>query len=166
MAEKTFYVLDANVYINAHRDYYSFDLNRSFWNHLIEGAKTGQVVSIDRVKLELKSEREDSLWDWACNECDIAFASTARPDVTYHYGKIVSWVQQADFTDHAKQEFAKCADGWLIAYAKAAGHVVVTHESYEQFRKNRVKIPNVCKQFGVRYINTFEMLRELKFRLD
>ena len=55
------------------------------------------------------------------------------------------------------------ADGWLPAYALAhSNHVVVTLEELSLDAKKQVPLPNVCKQFGVPWINTFAMLRELQ----
>lgn len=62
-------------------------------------------------------------------------------------------------------QFANGADGWLVAYARAKGHVVVTHEQLSADVRRKVPIPNVCNAFGVRYVDTFEMLRELGVRL-
>ena len=76
---------------------------------------------------------------------------------------MVKWVQgEQQFTGAAKAEFASVADGWVVAYAKANGLVVVTHEEYAPDAKKKVPIPNVCLEFDVDYCNTFEMLRELK----
>jgi hypothetical protein len=49
----------------------------------------------------------------------------------------------------------------VVAYAKTNGFVVVTHEEYRPDARNNVPIPNVCKQFGVAYVDTFAMLRDL-----
>lgn len=167
MASTTNYVVDANVYITAYRNYYAFDLVGAFWKQLVAHAKSGRIISIDRIKDELQDEKYkgDQLAVWACNDCAHAFESTDRPDVIDHFTKIMQWVQGFDFTEPAKAEFAASPDGWLIAYAKAAGHTLVTHESYEPDRKNKVKIPNVCKKFSVPYVNTFAMLRDLGIRL-
>lgn len=78
----------------------------------------------------------------------------------------MTWVQgQSQFFDYAKDEFAKGADGWLIAYAKAKGCVVVSNEKFEATVRSKVKIPNVCQAFGIPYVNTFEMLRAVGIRL-
>jgi len=78
----------------------------------------------------------------------------------------MAWVTaQGQFTDAAKEQFARGADGWLVAYAKAMGYVVVTQEQISADVRRRVPIPNVCTAFGVRYVDTFEMLRELGSRL-
>lgn len=41
------------------------------------------------------------------------------------------------------------------------GAVVVTHESFNLDVKRKFLIPNVCKQFGVTWMNTFELLAKL-----
>jgi hypothetical protein len=44
------FVLDAAVFIEAHRRYYAFDLAPKFWGSLVQHAEHGQVESIDHVK--------------------------------------------------------------------------------------------------------------------
>ncbi len=155
------YVLDTNVYVEAYKRYYAFDIVPAFWDHLAAHGRSRRVVSIDRVKDEVE-EKDDPLYAWVCAKCDEdVFVKTDRPDVIHYYAAIMNWVQRQNYKAGAVPEFARGADGWLIAYAKAAGHVVVTEETYDPDRRNKIKIPNVCKQFGVRYINTFDLLRTL-----
>ena len=52
----------------------------------------------------------------------------------------------------------------FIAYAKAHGHTVVSHEVYVEGERKRVKIPAVCNSLDVPYIRTFQMLREAEAR--
>jgi hypothetical protein len=74
----------------------------------------------------------------------------------------MTWaVGQEQFSDAAKTDFAKGADGWLVAYARARGRVVVTHEALSLDVKKKIPIPNVCRAFSVPYVNTFEMMRQL-----
>jgi hypothetical protein len=158
------YVLDANVFIEASRRYYAFDLHTPFWDILEKHAKNGAIESIDRVKGELEKETDD-LASWANSGFDHAFQSTDVEDVIDAYRKVIAWVHnQAQFMDAAKAEFAGEPDGWLIAYAMAKGRIVVTHEVLAPDARKRVPIPNVCKPFGVRSIDTFTMLRELGAR--
>ena len=161
----TRYLLDANVFIAAARQYYGFDLAPKFWSCLEEHAKTGRVGSIDRVLEELLRGKDD-LADWAKGTFANAFASTDAPDVITTFGQIMNWAQsQSQFMEAAKTEFAGCADGWLVAYAKVHGLVVVTHEAFSAEIRREVKIPNVCKAFGVEYVDTWAMLRGLGARL-
>jgi hypothetical protein len=157
------YVLDANVFIEAAKRYYAFDIVPSFWQKLLDHAENGQLLSIDRVKDELL--RAD-LKTWASNTFYEFLASTSDADIIDVYREIMTWSQnQTQFTDAAKAQFASVADGWLIAYALAKGCVVVTHEQYDQNIKRKIKIPNACHAFDLRYIDTFQMMRELGVRL-
>jgi predicted nucleic acid-binding protein len=159
------YVLDANVFIEAARRYYAFDLVPRFWECLKEQADTGRIQSIDRVKDEL-ARGKDQLADWASKDFVDAFASTNEPEVITAFGEIMVWVQsQEQFTDAAKAQCAQCADGWLVAYARVHGLTVVTHEVFSAGAKNRVKIPNICSAFEVLPVDTFAMLRGLGARL-
>ena len=79
----------------------------------------------------------------------------------------MNWVQNnPQFHTAAKSKFAAVADGWLVAYAQAHSAVVVTHETFRSNARSRALIPNVCQQFNVRYLNTFEMLRQLGVQFD
>ena len=68
--------------------------------------------------------------------------------------------------DGAKDKFARKADGWLVACAQASNLTLVTKEVSNPYIKNRVSIPNVCEHFNVKYINTFDLLRQLGVRFE
>ncbi len=159
------YVLDANVFVQAHRRHYAFDICPGFWDCLIHHHQAARLVSVDRVRDEILAG--DALEAWVKNSAPkTLFASTADAVVAANFGAMVQWVQaEQQFKAEAKAEFAQVADGWLAAYAKAhPDHVVVTHEEFSPDAKKRVPLPNVCKQFGVDYIDTFAMLKELRAR--
>lgn len=165
MTDGPTYVLDANVFIQAARRYYAFDVAPRFWDSLEQHAADGHLRSIDRVKQELERGK-DELADWVKSNFNDAFASTDKDDVIQAYGEVMAWVQaQSQFSDAAKSDFASGADGWLVAYAKAKGCVVVTQELLDPVVKRKVPIPNVCQSFNVLFIDTFEMLRRLGVKL-
>lgn len=159
------YLLDSNVLIDAKNRYYAFDICPGFWNCLISYHKDGQLLSIDRVKRELE-KGNDELKAWVKIEMpESCFASTNIPEVIKAFANLMNWVQlQPQFKPEAKAEFASVADGWLIAYAMVYKLTLVTDEVLNPEIKKRVTIPNVCKAFGVNYLNTFEMLRCLGVR--
>ena len=155
------YVLDANVFIEAARRYYAFDLAPGFWQGLIDYAEDGQVESIDRIKHEL-GRGKDQLARWANSNFSDAFVSTDREDVIRRYAEIIAWVEsQRQYSDAARADFASGADGWLVAYAGIEGRVVVTQEVPAPDARRKVPIPNVCDTFSVTFVDTFEMLRTL-----
>jgi len=160
------YVLDSNVFMEAARRYYAFDLAPKFWESLVHHAVNGQIQSIDRIKQEIE-RGNDELAIWATSQFSEAFASTDEEDVIESYGEVMGWVQAQDqFSDAAKADFAAGADGWLVAYASSKGLIVVTHEVLDPDIRRKVPIPNVCEAFGVSYVDTFTMLRELGVRFS
>ena len=162
MATSPKYVLDANVLIEAKRRYYRFGLCPGFWECLGWHYKQGTVSSIDRVRQEL-NRGKDELTQWAKNGVPAGFFASTTDEVTAEFfGQMIVWAQaQPQYLPQAIQEFAVVADGWLVAYAKSNGRVVVTHEAPTEER-SKVKIPKVCKAFGVDYVDTFDMLEGLK----
>jgi len=158
------YIIDASVFIEAARRYYAFDLVPPFWEALIEHAEEGRVRSIDRVKREL-NRGNDELTKWANTRFVNAFSSTDEEVIINWYRQIITWVEyHGQFVNAAKANFAKGADGWLVAYAKEKGCIVVTQEVLSPDAKKKVPIPNVCQAFDVHCVDTFTMLRELGVR--
>ena len=161
------YVLDSDVLMQANRMYYAFDICSGFWDSLVLHQSRSMVKSIDKVLDEINGgQGMDALKRWAR---DIIppdfFCSTNDADVLLRYGEIVNWVDRQDFTQSAKSEFASVADGWLVACGKAKNQIVVTLETSEPERKNKVKIPDVCHAFDVQCKDTFYMLRALGVNL-
>jgi len=157
------FVLDTNVFVEAARRYYAFDIAPAFWVELVSQANSGRIISIDRVKDEL-DRGKDELAKWAQGQFNNYFDLTADEAVVTAYREIMVWAnQQSQFKDEAKADFARTdnADAWVVAYAKAKGCVMVTHEQYDKRIRRKIPIPNVCQAFGVPYIDTFEMLRQM-----
>jgi len=72
--------------------------------------------------------------------------------------RVASVVHQGGFRDHAVKSFMGSADPFLIAYALAYGHTVVTHEVHIEGRVRKVSIPTICRSLHVPCLRTFEML--------
>jgi hypothetical protein len=159
------YVLDANVFIEARQKYYSFDICPGFWLALKRQHAEKRVCSIDKIKAELVAQSDD-LKNWTKQDAPgTFFKGTADKSVSDAFRDMVNWVQnEQQFTAEAKAEFSSVADGWIVAYAKANGLVVVTHEEYAPDVRKKVPIPNVCLEFDVEYCNTFAMLRDLNVK--
>lgn len=113
-------------------------------------------------------EQDDALSRWVDADCPAGmFVTSLESAVNDAYREVMRWVYANDqFSPQAKNEFSRGADGWLVAYARAHSGILVTLEAYQQNVRRRVPIPNVCDQFGVPRMNTFEMLSELGVRFD
>lgn len=156
------FLLDANVFIEAKRRYYAFDLCPGFWESLIWNYRQNRILSINQVKKELE-DGKDELSKWITSKMPLdCFISTNTALVSNWFGKMQAWVQgQSQFLDEAKAEFAAKPDCWLVAYAKANDFILVTQEVLNPAVRRKIPIPNVCKAFDVDYIDTFGMLKTL-----
>lgn len=160
------YVIDANVLMQAHRLYYAFPICPGFWDFLLQHHQSGRIISLDRVHAEI--DPGDALHHWVQSTAPATlFASTQDAAVGSQFGELMMLVQEnKQFTQAAKDEFARVADGWLVAYAQAnPNHVVVTMEERADGAKKKVPLPNLCLQRGIRYTDTFTMMGELGGRL-
>lgn len=157
------YVLDTNVFVAAYRQYYAPDLCPGFWECLSHYAHKGRLSSIDRVRAELLYP--DGLVKWADQVADVMFIPSTEQVVIQTFAEMQRWVRRSDqFSQAAEDEFARVADGWLAAYAKVHKMVLVTHETLKPDAKKTVPLPNVCRQFGIDYQDTFDVLREIGVR--
>lgn len=167
------YCLDTNVLIDAARRYYAFDIAPVFWETLLNWAEAKQICSVERVYGELTEKylgEKDPLKLWAKEHQNVLFVEPTSE--TYaSLREIADWVNQ-HYESHQVETFLEAADCWVIAYAKAHHLSVVTLEKPLQHTRNpqtgkfqarKIAIPNVCEEFGVPYLDTFDMLRRLGF---
>ena len=159
--KRRMFVLDTNVFVEANSRYYTQSLCPGFWECLVHYCAEGHVLSIDRDRSEILVKSDD-LADWIDQTQADLFVPTADPLIIDAFREMMDWVQRnQQFQQQAKEEFASVADGWLAAYARVHRAVVVTHEAFRPETKKRVPLPNVCRQFGVEWRDTFQMLSEL-----
>lgn len=146
MSGSSKYVLDANAFIEAKNRYYGFDLCPGYWVALIKYNEGKRLFSIAKVRDELVNDTEgkpddgpDRLGDWAEDSVPEAFfKKTEDQAVIKAYREMVTWVNgESQFMPAAKAEFARVADGWLIAFAKITGMIVVTLEGYRPNARKR-----------------------------
>lgn len=152
------YLLDANIFIQSHRNHYGMDFVPAFWQWLEHGNGAGVLRSIKKVKEELDRGKDD-ITDWAVRnglmflEMDVSTGPCLAQLATWAGSDAV------DYKDHAVSEFLDSGDYQLVAYAMAHDCTVVTYEVSSPGSKKRIKIPDACAAMGVRCINPFEMLR-------
>ncbi|PVZ68217.1 DUF4411 family protein [Pelagibaculum spongiae] len=156
------YLLDANTYIQAKNQYYGMDICPAYWQWLDEQFQKGAVCSVNMIGRELR-DGNDELANWA-KERPEHFIENDDPTTQEIFAEIVQNVMSKDYTPANRDNFLAKADPWIIAKAKSINAAVVTHESSLSHSTKKVKVPNVCRQFDVRCINTFQFLRELEAR--
>jgi len=155
------YLLDANVFIQAKNLHYGLDFCPAFWDWLIVRNAAGDVFSIERVEDEIKAVA-DELAEWAASRGSSFFL---RPNaaILSALPRVSAWVTGQHYEPAAVSTFLQVADYYLVAYALAHGHVVVTHEKASTSTK-KVKIPEPCIGLGIKCMTPFEMLRRERAR--
>jgi hypothetical protein len=154
----TVYWLDANVFIQAKNGPYAFKLVPQFWIFLSEQLDQGTIRCSKMVYDELMDGNDD-LAGWFKPRKEKGLCHYANQTVQQCFVTIANHVA-TKFKPHQVAEFLVGADGWVIAHAMNGDGVVVTQES-DSSHKAKIKIPTMCKVFGVRCIDTYQMLAAL-----
>lgn len=156
------YLLDANTFIQAHRTYYHMKICPGYWEWLDQQCAQGRLVSIDFVQKEL-TDGKDKLAEWAKYR-DEFFLAISDDETQAQFGSVAAHVMTLKhMRPGTHEEFLDCADPWLVAKAMALpGITVVTHETFDPNIRKKIKLPNICRDFDVPFINTFELLKELE----
>jgi hypothetical protein len=155
------YLLDANIFIQAKNLHYGFDFCPAFWDWLMENNASKKVFSIEKVGDEIEAGA-DELSEWAEKQGSTFFL---KPDsaILPALREISAWVMGQKYEPAAVNTFLQVADYYLVAHAKALGHIVVTHEKASQSIK-RIKIPEVCIGLNIKFMSPYEMLRHERAR--
>lgn len=153
------YLLDTNIFVESRKNL-PMDVWTTFWSKLSELAMNGQVVSSIKVKDEI-SEGYDELLDWLTSHVPDDFFLPIDGAVIQAYSSLQNWAAGGDYTDTAKDDFARKADAFIIATALSKRMTVVTFEKSEPQRRNRVKIPDACVAVGAECCDLNAMLRAI-----
>lgn len=155
------YCLDANVLIQAWQKYYSPSLCPDYWNVLNKLGEAGRIFLPQNVFEEI-TRTEDNLTEWLKNSKLPIFA------IDGNVAKCLKQIYDANplhqyLVDNTKQR--SLADPWVIAHALKENACVVTkEEKVTTPNTTRIKIPNVCDNMNIKWINDFQLLAELNVR--
>ena len=157
------YLLDANVLIDANRDYYPIQRVPEFWDWLQNTGENGNVKIPLEVYEEI-SDGNDELANWAKQE-QIKTALLLQEEVDVSLvSRVTDQGYAPDLTDDEVVEIGR--DPFLIAYAlkDSTNRCIVTTEVSKPSKKRAHRhLPNVCNDLGVSCYNTFEFVRALNF---
>jgi len=155
------YLLDSNTFITAKNGPYGFECVPGFWRWLSARNADKILFSCSRIRKELLNGEGDHLKNWAKSNGGFFLPEDAA--VTASIATIAEWVQSNDqFSDAAKQEFFRGADLTLIAHAHAHQFHIVTFEKDAPKAKSKIFIPTVGNAFGVRSLDLYQLVTELK----
>lgn len=160
------YFLDANVLIDANRDYYAVERVPEFWGWLLHHGEQENVKVPMEVYEEIR-EGNDDLATWTKSEefqQHLLFGEEVDPELV---ARVIDEGYAPDLTDDQVEELGR--DPFLIAYALVDRDnrcVVTTERSKPGRERQRRHIPDVCTDLGITPRNSFEFTRELDFRTN
>ncbi len=158
------YLLDTSVFIDAKNKYYPIERVPQFWEWLIHNGELNHLKIPAEILDEIEAGRkEDELFEWIKKHGKTLLLGE---DVNESLkNRVIEQGYANDLTDAEINNLGN--DPFLIAYAMAeSDRCVVTLEVSRpsKTRANR-RIPDVCTTFNIRCINTFELIRELDFKI-
>lgn len=152
------YLLDANVLIDAERDYYSPDQVPEFWEWLVYVSEQGLVKVPYEIYMEI-SQGNDELSHWTKR-----FRQQILLDESVQPVLVRRVIYEGYANDLNDEEIEK--DPILLAYAMAdlGSRTVVTTEVSKprRIRANR-HIPDVCRDLSIDCCGPFVYTRKLNF---
>ena len=157
------YLLDANVLIDASRYYYPIQRVPEFWSWLVHVEGRAEVKIPIEIYEEIK-DGDDDLGIWSRDDLTGAALLLTDESDPNLVARVTDQGYADNLTDDEVEKIGR--DSFLIAYALTAPEeirVVSTEVSQPtKLRANR-HLPDVCRDFDVECINTFEFVRRLDF---
>jgi len=157
------FLLDANVLIDANRDYYPLDRIPEFWEWLQEMGARGEI----KIPVEIFEEVKDGTDDLATwinqDHVRAALVLDEEADVTA-VTRVVEEGYAPDLSDDEVVGLGR--DPFLVSYGLSdPGHrsIVTTETSKPTRQRANRHLPDVCRVLGVPSCHTFEMIRRLNF---
>jgi rRNA-processing protein FCF1 len=159
------YCLDANVLIQAWQKYYSPKVCPSYWD-ILNSLGTQNKIFIPEAVYDEIVRTEDDLSKWL-KASDIPIKKIDENVTKCLQGIYSSDPNHKFLVDNTKAR--SLADPWVIAHAINENAIVVTKEEKVTAlnrKPNKVKIPHVCDNMNVSWMNDFQMISELGIRFN
>lgn len=157
------YLLDANVLIRAHEDYYGIDQVPQFWDWLLATAAAGTV----KMPFEIHDEIAIStgpLKNWITQvEVKDALILDEEADQGL-LNQVIERGYAADLTDSELEKIGR--DPFLVAYGMMGENRVVVTKEVSKPSKQRAnrKLPDVCNAFNVPWMKDFDFFKAAAFK--
>jgi len=169
-------LLDSNVFIFSKNQFYSPSFCPGFWEALDLLYKKGKWCSLDKIYDELaeknikkgnQNAKEDYVSQWVKDRRSCFREFDAADELREIISYLDDEMNLRRYDAYQVDLFLSGADPYLIAYAMKHGFELITNETYtneEKYNnpnnKLKIKIPNVCKKFGVSYKMLWKFLQD------
>ncbi len=160
----TLYLIDANIPIRAHADYYPIDRIAPFWEWLLAQAAADRVKMPREIYGEV-AKSPDLLGQWlrrpevreAIILPEATDMATVQTVISQGYAPNLDDIELLSLT----------RDPFLVAAALGGPDRIVATREVSKLTQKRAKrkIPDVCATMGIECINDYELWRLLDFRI-
>ena len=158
------FLLDSNVLIRAHEDYYPLDRVPQFWDWLTAEAKAGRA----KMPFEIYDEIAAStgpLREWITSS-PVENSLVLDEEVNFKiFNDVLDNAYAPDLTENELEEAGR--DPFLVAYGlMGPDRVVVTKETSSSSKeRGRRKVPDACKTMNIRCMTDFQFYKKNDFRI-
>ncbi len=162
------YLLDANVLIRAHADYYPIDKVPEYWEWLVHMGQQGHIKIpaeiFDEIKDGPSDGEKDLLFAWLqidAHRDALILEDEPQNAIVQH---VVTAGYAANLTDDEFEEIGR--DPFLVAYAfpmDPRPYVATLEVSKPKRQRKNRKLPDVCDSLGVPWCTPYKMNRDLGF---
>ena len=156
------YLLDANVLIDANRDYYPLGRVPEFWNWLVDRATKQEVKIPLEMYEEILAGKDDALTRWLKDNRNVLLLDENVDETLI--ARVTDLGYAPDLSDEEVERVGR--DPFLIAYAlsdPAQRTVVTTEVSKPKKQRANRHLPDVCNDLGVLCCNTYQFIDVLDF---
>jgi hypothetical protein len=165
------FIIDSNILIEPHKTYYSFDFFPEFWAFIEQSISAKKIILLDMVYDEI-AVGTDTLSVWIKNIRNLEPLNHKDQEFIQHYANILNFIQTSGYykIDALNSWSAPTvADPFLIAAAIENRYTLITSERQNAGLNKtnpspKVKIPDICTKFNVKWGDLFYMLTQLGFR--
>lgn len=160
------YCLDANIFIESKNRLFPMDIVPGFWDALDRAGRKGTVFVIHDVFKEV-TDGHDNLAEWMSERPFLKQDHRRCEKTQDRYGELSEAIEKRrpKYRPSAITQFHTEADPWVISFAAANDHTVVSHEGRMPKAVRKVSVPDVCDLLHVSCINTIDLLRALNVKL-
>lgn len=145
------YIIDTDVLIQLY-DSLPMEIYQTQWNLLGEYIKEGKIILCETVCKEIKKAEELKKW---LEQFKDLIIPCYTPEVIIEAKTIINaYPKLIDIYNPSDQ-----SDPYVIALAKLNKFTVLTNETYSEGGK-KTKIPYVCKELEIEYMNTRQFYQE------